>query len=66
MMLTVKDVAARWNVSPGLIYKLVEAGRLECHRIGKAIRFAEEHLTAFLTASTEPAPPKQSFSHLDL
>lgn len=64
-MLTVKDVALEWNVSPGMIYKLVAEGKLQCHRIGNAIRFAREHLLAFLEA---PSPPnaKQTFSHLDL
>ena len=65
-MMTVKEVAHRWSVSPGMIYKLVAEGRLQCHRIGKAIRFAEDHLRQYLSEAEQEPQPKQSFSHLDL
>jgi len=65
-MLTVKEVAEKWNVSPGIIYKLVTAGQLACHRIGSAIRFTEDQLKEYLQTPPKQPKPKQSFSHLDL
>ena len=65
-MLTIKKVAHRWSVSPGMIYKLVAEGKLPCHRIGSAIRFEEDHLHEFLTHTEQEPQPKQSLSHLDL
>ncbi len=60
-MLTVKEVALRWRVSTGCVYKLVADGKLHCHRIGQAIRFTEEHLRAFLERSRpQSIPPSKS------
>ena len=64
-MLTVAQLAERWNVSERLVYKLVSSGKLKCHRIGTAIRFAEEQVTAYMNRRTETVP-EQSYSHLDL
>lgn len=50
-MLTVKQVADRLNVSQSIIYALVEAGQIVCHRIGVgrgSIRIAEEDLARYL------------------
>ncbi len=33
--LTVKQVAQHLNVSPSVVYQLLDSGRLACHRIGK-------------------------------
>ena len=52
MMLTVKEVAQRLNVSQSCIYQLVETGKLPHHRIGigrGAIRFTETDLADYLT-----------------
>ena len=54
MMLTVKQVAERLNVSASCVYQLVETGRLSHHRIGVgrgAIRFSEQDVTDFLSES---------------
>lgn len=51
MLLTVKDVAARLNVSASCVYQLVESGRLSHHRIGLgrgAIRVSEESISEYL------------------
>jgi excisionase family DNA binding protein len=56
MLLTVKDVAQKLNVSQSCIYQLVESGRIPHHRIGLgrgAIRFTDEDITNFLAGSRE-------------
>lgn len=77
MMLTVKEVAQRLNVSPSCIYQLVETGRISHHRIGLgrgAIRFTEANIAAFLEDSqnrasgeqAKPRPARQRLKHLKL
>lgn len=61
MMLTVKEVAQRLNVSQSCIYQLVESGRIPHHRIGLgrgAIRFTADDVAEFLAGNRE-----QSASH---
>ena len=51
MFLTVKDVAARLNISVSCIYQLVESGKLAHHRIGLgrgAIRFSDGDIDEYL------------------
>ena len=51
MLLTVKDVAQRLNVSPSCVYQLVETGKIPHHRIGVgrgAIRFTEDDIADYL------------------
>ena len=47
-MLKVSELAKRLNLSESKIYQLVEAGKLEHHRFGGAIRFSEEQIAAYL------------------
>ena len=50
-MLTVKQVAERLNVSQSIIYSLIDAGQIVCHRIGLgrgSIRIAEDDLARYL------------------
>jgi excisionase family DNA binding protein len=51
--MTVKKAAERLEVSPSLVYKLVEEGRLTCVRIGRQGRrgkiiIREQDIEAFL------------------
>ncbi len=58
MLLTVKDVAQRLNVSQSCIYQLVETGKIPNHRIGVgrgAIRFTEDDITEYLQKVREQA-----------
>lgn len=77
MMLTVKQVAQRLNVSQSCIYQLVETSRIAHHRIGLgrgAIRFTESNLESFLGDSQQhtsveqakPRPARQKLKHLEL
>jgi excisionase family DNA binding protein len=63
-MLTVGQVAERLVVSPSLVYALVEAGRIACHRIGMgrgAIRIDERDLETYLEACrTSPRPARRA------
>ena len=43
-MLTVKAAALRADVSERTIHRLIKAGRLPCHRFGRAIRIREADL----------------------
>lgn len=63
MLLTVKDVAARLNVSLSCVYQLVEAGRLPHHRIGLgrgAIRCSESDLSEYLAGNRESSQVSES------
>ena len=51
MLMTVKEVQQKLNVSRALVYRLVERGELACHRIGKSIRISQEDLETFLRQS---------------
>ncbi|NQV26374.1 MAG: helix-turn-helix domain-containing protein [Rhodopirellula sp.] len=63
MLLTVKDVAQKLNVSQSCIYQLVESGRIPHHRIGLgrgAIRFNEADITEYLMSNREESSDKQA------
>ena len=50
-LMTVKEVAHRLRVSASLVYQLVDAGKLACHRIGNgrgAIRIRPDDLANYL------------------
>jgi len=79
MLLTVKDVAGRLNVSPSCIYQLVETGKIPHHRIGVgrgAIRFTEDDIAEYLQNARELAAsgglkrttgrPKLKLKHIKL
>ncbi len=74
-MFTVREVAMRLRVSPSLVYQLVEAGKLACHRIGTgrgAIRISLLDLDAYLQECRSerhtpmPKPPRPRLKHLKL
>lgn len=74
-MKTVKEAAKELNVSPSMIYGLVQAGKLAHFRIGNAIRISEGQIKAFLEererAVKEETPPtrkvdKPKLKYLDL
>ncbi|WP_407652641.1 helix-turn-helix domain-containing protein [Aporhodopirellula aestuarii] len=50
-VLTVEQVASQLRVSRSLVYSLIEAGKLKCHRIGigrGTIRLSQADLESFL------------------
>lgn len=52
-MLKVNQVAEELNVSQSVVYALIDAGRLACHRIGVGrgtIRVSTEDLDAYLAS----------------
>jgi len=74
-LLTVREVSTRLRVSPSLVYQLVEAGKLACHRIGTgrgAIRVSSSDLEAYLQGcrserqAPTPKPPRPRLKHLKL
>lgn len=74
-MFTVREVATRLRVSPSLVYQLVEAGKLACHRIGTgrgAIRISLLDLEAYLQECRSerhtpmPKLPRPRLKHLKL
>lgn len=63
--MTVKQAAARMEVSPGTVYQLIASGRLRCYRIGNGrgvIRIAEEHVQEYLKSAEERQKPSPSCS----
>lgn len=60
-VLTVEQAASRLKVSRSLVYSLIEAGKLTCHRIGigrGTIRLSSTDLETFLkTCRTSESPP---------
>jgi excisionase family DNA binding protein len=76
-LLTVREVAEILRVSSSLVYQLVEAQQLACHRIGKrkgAIRVAPADLDDYLARcraerrddTPKPKPPRPRLKHLKL
>ena len=53
---TVKTVAARLDVSPRHVHRLIAAGELPVHRIGRAVRISEDDLRRFLAARRRAGP----------
>ena len=51
VLLTVKDVAARLRLSESMIYRLVDAEQIGCHRVGTGrgrLRFSEADVQVYL------------------
>lgn len=51
-LLTVKDLAERWQVSPEWIYDAVAAGRIPSVRLGRQVRFRPDDMDAYLDRHT--------------
>ncbi len=77
MLLTVKDVAQKLNVSPSCVYQLVETKSIPHHRIGVgrgSIRFTEDDITQYLDGNREnhgangrpSLPSRHQLKHLKL
>ena len=74
-LLTVREVAEVLRVSPSLVYQLVEANKLACHRIGSrngAIRISPADLDEYLAQCRNerqdetPKPARPRLKHLKL
>jgi DNA binding domain, excisionase family len=46
-LLTVKQVASRWQMSERHVRRLIANGMLQPHRLGRAVRIAERDMAAF-------------------
>ncbi len=75
MMYKVSQVAERLSVSESIVYALIDAGRLACHRIGVGrgtIRVSTEDLDAYLAScrvekGEEPRPaPRPRLKHIKI
>ncbi|MEM9944107.1 MAG: helix-turn-helix domain-containing protein [Planctomycetota bacterium] len=69
-LLSVNQVATRIQVSPSMVYSLVNSGRLECYRIGRCIRFTEDQLADYLASCeskslVEASKPRRPIKHLE-
>jgi excisionase family DNA binding protein len=74
-MLTVQDIAQQLRVSSSLVYGLISAGKIPCHRIGRgrgAIRVRRDDLDRFLDGCRvekelpDRRLPKPRLKHLKL
>ncbi|MEZ6063932.1 MAG: helix-turn-helix domain-containing protein [Planctomycetaceae bacterium] len=74
--LTVEGAANYLQVSRSIIYALIEAGKLACHRIGLGrgtIRISQHDIEAYLESCRQgdvtpppPLPPPQKLKHIRL
>jgi excisionase family DNA binding protein len=44
---TVKQLAARWQISERQVHRFIESGALTAHRIGRSLRIAESDVLLF-------------------
>ena len=51
-LLTAKDVARRFAVSPSQVYQLARLGVLPCVRVGGAVRFDQAAVEKFIAANS--------------
>ena len=59
---TVPDVARRWGISPGTVYRLLRSGKLKGFKAGRAWRVDNESLRQYELGppeTTEPTPDTQ-------
>ena len=65
--MTVRQAAAKLEVSQATIYNLIAAGKLRCERHGLGrgcIRISEDQLAAYrVVAAGVPSPPPAPVSH---
>lgn len=73
--MTVKQAAARLEVSPSLVYSLIAAGKLRYHRVGHGrgrLRVPEDAIGEYLARCTfapeeeKPAPKLPKLRHIRL
>lgn len=57
-LITVKELAELWRVSPEWIYDNVTAGHIPCVRLGRHVRFRPADLATYLEDNTVPQHPK--------
>jgi excisionase family DNA binding protein len=60
-LLTAKELAARWQVSEKLVFKLAAQGEIPAVRLGRRVRFDPEAIRLYETntwtkASSAPGP----------
>ncbi len=74
-LLTVRELADFLRVSPALVYRLVEEGKIACHRIGMgrgAIRVRRQDVDDYLAVCREepyerrPVPRRPKLKHIKL
>lgn len=53
LLMTVEEVAARFNVSPRTVVRLVERREMAAIRIGRQWRFRKEWVEAWLDKNTQ-------------
>ena len=46
-VITAKDVATRWRVSEGTVYRAIHAGKLKAFRVGKALRVKQDEVERY-------------------
>jgi excisionase family DNA binding protein len=56
-LLTIRELAARWSVSPTTIRRLIWRRQLQAERVGGQVRVRESVAEAYLVAHMEPALP---------
>ena len=65
MLLTIKDVSQRLQISLSMAYTLVQRGELPSYQIGSCRRVSEDDLDEFLeqNRAAQPVRPKSQTTH---
>ena len=65
MLLTIKEVAEKLQVSESKVYSLVQRGELPSYQIGSCRRISQEDLNKFLMQCRvdPPIPPTSAHTH---
>jgi excisionase family DNA binding protein len=61
--LTIAEVAKRLGVSQRVVYELVQDGKIEAFKIGRAIRVQPEELAAYIERRTDRGPDALASRH---
>ncbi len=52
-LLTIKDLCARWSISPRTVHRLKDEGELKFLRVGNQIRFPVASVIAYETGESQ-------------
>lgn len=58
-LLTVKEVADRLAVSESTVFRLLRSGKLRPIKLGRALRFDEQDVAAFIEQQKAPPSPER-------
>lgn len=64
VLFTVETLADYLSVSKSFVYKLAASGRIRSYKVGKELRFSNEHVAEYLDACSKDKSGKSTGAHL--